>query len=78
MSEEVSRIEELEEALKVVLCALCAATSILDRADLAGRRPSKVVGSNMMFIQMLKDYANAEITGRKALTRSPPKQGKDT
>jgi len=66
-SEDTSRINELEEALRSVLASLCAAISILDRADMAGRRPSKVVGSDTMFVQMLRDYTLSEIKGRVAL-----------
>lgn len=62
------KVYELEEALKTVLAALVATTSILIRAEHNKCKPSKAVGSDAMFTQMLKDYDKATIVGRKALS----------
>lgn len=64
----MSREDQLEEALKVVLASLVATTSLLVRAEDMKCRPSKAVASDAMFGQMVKDYDRATIAGRKALS----------
>lgn len=54
-------------ALRQVLAALVATTSILIRAEDMKKQPSKAVASDAMFAQMLKDYDAATIAGRVAL-----------
>lgn len=59
-----------DEALKGVMASLVAAISILRRAADERKDPRKVVASNVMFEQMLKDYeaslqrARDELNGR--------------
>jgi hypothetical protein len=57
----------LQEALKTVLAALAATTSVLSRAQQESCKPSKAVASDAMFALMLKDYEAAAAKGRAAL-----------
>ena len=59
--------ESMAEALSSSLASLVASVSILCKADSAKVRPSYAVGSQKMFVQMLKDYDKATIAGRAAL-----------
>lgn len=59
--------EAMAEALSSTMAALVAAVSILCKADSAKVRPSYAVGSQKMFVQMLRDYDKATIAGRAAL-----------
>ena len=68
MSQE-QRIAELEDALKGVLAALVATTSLLIRAEDQKSRPSRAVGSDKMFTQMLKDYDLATVKARAVLSK---------
>ncbi len=59
--------EDMAKALSATLASLVAAESVLCRADSAKVRPSNAVGSQKMFVQMLRDYDKATIAGRAAL-----------
>lgn len=63
------RIAELEDALKGVLAALVATTSLIMRAEDKKSRPSRAVASDAMFNQMLKDYDSATIKARAILAK---------
>lgn len=62
------KIAELEDALKSVLASLVAITSLVVRAEDKKCKPSKAAPSDVMFLQMLKDYDRAGRAGRKALS----------
>ena len=59
------------DVTKDVLASLVAALSILNRAHAEHKEPRKVVSSDAMFAQMLKDYEASVVRARAALTAEP-------
>jgi uncharacterized Ntn-hydrolase superfamily protein len=59
--------DDMSEALSATLASLVAAVSIICKADSAKVLPSYAVGSQKMFVEMLRDYDKAATKGRAAL-----------
>lgn len=58
------------DALKQTTATLVAVTSILARAEDAKKQPSKVVASDTMFSQMLRDFDKATSDARAVIARA--------
>ena len=71
-SQPAATVQEVgREVTKDVLASLVAALSILNRAHAEHKEPRKVVSSDAMFAQMLKDYEASVVRARAALTAEP-------
>lgn len=65
--EESMQFTDIERSLGNVLSSLVAAKSLLIRADEMKKCPSKVVASDAIFAQMIKDYDKSISLGGKFL-----------
>ena len=67
-SQPAATVQEVgQDVTKDVLASLVAALSILNRAHAEHKEPRKVVSSDAMFAQMLKDYEASVVRAREAL-----------
>lgn len=66
----IAATPDLLEALKQVTATLVALTSIVIRAEDEKKQPSKVVASDTMFSQMLRDFDKATTEARAAISKA--------